>query len=429
MNVRALLSQSYSNRTLSNIQETINKAKTMGASAIWVNVHEGGAHYNSAYFGRCSKIEAGLDPLGKMIELAHAEEIEVYPWLTPGYDIYQVDPSTRIWLSDVQRSWTYFALPAAKTAQQALLDDIAGKYAIDGFLLDYIRYPKTQDSRANKDDVSAIVEASYAKAQTLDLPLYATVASNVPDNGRYMYQHWDEWLDGEYIDLVFPMIYYDVHDAFKLSWDTGKWPHDDIARIGICLAPVNVQTDYSPKPKWYMGDEMEIVRSLGSQHFAVFDSRLMTYDHADKISRMTMGRTNQLRAVSFHHGYRETAIVVEKDNESTLLRYETDPWGAWQGIANKTDEQVQAMLPIGVWCHKHNDGVWSLHISDDEPTWEDVTHPQDGEEIQATADTPDLPDPGPQPDWETLRKLEHESADLLEQLAQNRRDIAEEYNV
>ena len=71
-------------------------AQLAGIDTIIYNVHEDGAHYNSAFYTRCSSIEPGFDPLGYLVQRGNELGISIYAWICPGADCFQFDPTWNI---------------------------------------------------------------------------------------------------------------------------------------------------------------------------------------------------------------------------------------------------------------------------------------------------------------------------------------------
>lgn len=122
----------------------------------------GDAYYNSAYEPRATNIVGStFDPLADLIAKAHAAGVEVHPWIVT-YRIWNTSwgaaPANHVWTLHPEWALTsssgatsesgYYNLdPGVPGAQDYISDlvmDIVGKYDIDGFEFDYIRYPGTE---------------------------------------------------------------------------------------------------------------------------------------------------------------------------------------------------------------------------------------------------------------------------------------------
>ncbi len=119
----------------------------------------GDAYYNSPYEPRATNIVGStFDPLADLITKAHAAGVEVHPWIVT-YRIWNSSwgaaPANHIWAlhpdwalissSGANSESGYYNLdpgvPGAQDYICKVVMDIVGRYDIDGFEFDYIRYP------------------------------------------------------------------------------------------------------------------------------------------------------------------------------------------------------------------------------------------------------------------------------------------------
>ncbi|MDH7481598.1 MAG: family 10 glycosylhydrolase [Armatimonadota bacterium] len=120
----------------------------------------GDAYYNSTFEPRASNIidAPPFDPLGDLIQKAHAQGIEVHPWIVT-YRIWNsgwgAAPANHIWTLHPEWAMTdssgnnldgqYYNLdpgvPGVQDYIYKVVMDIVNQYDIDGFNWDYIRYP------------------------------------------------------------------------------------------------------------------------------------------------------------------------------------------------------------------------------------------------------------------------------------------------
>ena len=138
---------------------TIQAAIDGHLNALFVQVRKtADAYYDSTLEPRADDIAPGFDPLGYLIDKAHAHGIQVHAWI----NVYRVwkhrelptNPdhivnSRREWLNkdfngDVRASEGLYLDPGNPEARKHIVNvvgEIASRYDVDGIHLDYIRYP------------------------------------------------------------------------------------------------------------------------------------------------------------------------------------------------------------------------------------------------------------------------------------------------
>ena len=248
----------------SQVQQTVQWAKDCNMNALVVQVRRiGDAYYQSAYEPRANNIEAGpdFDPLGYVIKRAHPAGLEVYAW----FNSYRVGAPTGIpqlpghvglvhpeWLSKDVNGVTCsadgeFLDPGAPGVREYLVKvagDIVRKYAIDGLMLDFIRYPGKnwgyndsavaafnarymRKGKPSPDDplwcdwrrrqVTETVRAIYKEAHNLKPRIKVSAATiawgSCPDDFtqsaayRTVFQDWKSWMRDKLLDANMPMNY------------------------------------------------------------------------------------------------------------------------------------------------------------------------------------------------------------------------------
>lgn len=154
-----------------NIDFMFNLAKAMGANVLIVQVTAGGETVvRSELYPRSPHVVQGFDPLAYVIELAHAEGIEVHAWINAlvlgGFSTRPSDPMHIVnarpefitYSADGRSLLEYLGrltanipsdlpglvleptLPAVRAHVAAHAAEIARNYDVDGIHLDYIRY-------------------------------------------------------------------------------------------------------------------------------------------------------------------------------------------------------------------------------------------------------------------------------------------------
>ena len=167
----------------SQIQDMVARAGAGNYNALIVEVlafHDRtgsghGAYWDSSIVPRATDVSGGIDPLQRVIDVAHAAGLEVHAWLVPYRVCSSWPPSGNSYLAAHPEHLMvpqadmgggpatvggYFTLdPGSTEAQQylvSIVQEIVGAYAIDGVNLDYIRYVQT--------DAGYPADAGYARS-------------------------------------------------------------------------------------------------------------------------------------------------------------------------------------------------------------------------------------------------------------------------
>ena len=208
-----------------------------------------------------------VDVLEEFTTRAHDAGMQVYAYVnthlvTDGADavappahVVNTHPDWRTWaynggvptvqttLEDGEGLWLEPSLPAVREYLADIVGDIALNYAIDGVILDRIRYPQTSFTRENADfgyhpdaidafneeydeqgipdpydpnwiefrqiAITDTVDAIYDRLREIDeqLVLLAYPIGRFDDAIDFNYQNWPQWLRGRHIDGVLPQIY------------------------------------------------------------------------------------------------------------------------------------------------------------------------------------------------------------------------------
>lgn len=241
-----------------------------------------GAYWHSGIVARSTYASGAFDPLAYMVQQAHANGLELHPWLVafrvsttwppPGNSYLAARPE---WLmvpqasmgsvTDVGGAYTFD--PGSPDVQEYLISivtELAGNYEIDGIHWDYIRYTQT--------DAGYPADAGYAKSglarfqqitgyagtpapsygpwndfrrRTIDelirrcraevaaitsnprQPLRHTAAlipwgdapSDFTSSSAYgLFQNWESWMRLGYLDAGCPMLYFRDHDSSQYQW-------------------------------------------------------------------------------------------------------------------------------------------------------------------------------------------------------------------
>nr|MBA3485314.1 family 10 glycosylhydrolase [Pirellulales bacterium] len=257
---------------VAQIDGMMQKAADEGfTEVVWQVRGRGDALYNSNLEPAINGLTPGFDPLQTAIDAAHARGLKLHAWMNttpmwnttalnppPGHIFNNADPSFR--LMDIngnlepQQGWSNYSsanpvLPQMHAHINAVANDIATNYAVDGIHLDYIRYlPGANNAAADFAQMphDPISHQMFFDATGLDganianfgayknfvkgriTDLVASIKNTVdaaevssgrtleytasvwrdPDVGENDYmQDYRTWMEQDLLDVVMPMIY------------------------------------------------------------------------------------------------------------------------------------------------------------------------------------------------------------------------------
>lgn len=247
-------------------QSMVDYAVGCHANAIFVEVRKrGDAYYASTLEPTATGVTpaAGYDCLADICARAHAAGLEVHAWVvisrvwtsttappvtTPDH-VFNAHPE---WFSltnsgamfdSVSDSFLDPGVPQVEDYTNNVVMEIVRNYAIDGLVLDYIRYPgttwgynptavarynaeyglsgsptytNTQWSDWRRQQVTNVVKRIYLEAKSID-PWLKVGASvwNTANTGYGSYlQHWDWWMSQHWLDYCTPMNYTTTNTTF-----------------------------------------------------------------------------------------------------------------------------------------------------------------------------------------------------------------------
>jgi uncharacterized lipoprotein YddW (UPF0748 family) len=208
-----------------------------------------------------------VDVLAEFIERGHARGLKVFAYVNthlvtegaasptdpnhvvnahPEWRTYAYNggaPTVQTTAHDGEGLWLEPALPEVQRYLADIVGDIATNYAIDGVVLDRIRYPQTAFTRENRDfgyhpeaierfnaryrkegvpsprdadwiafrqqAITDAVAAIYARLERIDpeLQLLAYPIGRLNDARTFNYQDWPTWMTEGVIDGVLPQLY------------------------------------------------------------------------------------------------------------------------------------------------------------------------------------------------------------------------------
>lgn len=240
--------------------------------------------------GTGTAMQPGYDPLADMVTKAHAQNMEVHPWVVT-YRIWTTTtgPSsslspTHVWYTHPEwrmkdDTGSYFAggtsnldpgHPEVEDYLITVFMDIITRYDVDGFALDYIRYPGTSwgyndvtVARFNqeygrtgspgasdpdwmefrRDQISNLVKRLYleTKAVKPHVKIGAAVWNSASTGKNTYLQDWEKWMQNKWMDYVQPMIYTGnltilqnyLNQAYPMQYGHHIYPVIDAAQSNI----------------------------------------------------------------------------------------------------------------------------------------------------------------------------------------------------
>jgi len=242
------------------------------------------AYYRSEVLPRTADpdLEAGLDVLAELTELAHEAGIEVHAWISIAptwHAVYEELPAPAGWVPaehgrtapeadrwvsrDVDGTWSEYldpALPEVRAHLYAVVEELATTTEVDGVHLDYPRYaseragyhpaaleryraetgaagtPSPEDpawSAWRRDQTRELVATARAAVDAAGRPVTLSAAVIAWGPGpvelggfeatrtwREALQDWPGWAEDGLVDAVLPMVYFRDHVPEQAAWFT-----------------------------------------------------------------------------------------------------------------------------------------------------------------------------------------------------------------
>lgn len=280
-------------KTKQEVDTLIARLQRAGCNAVFAQVRKrGDAYYFSRYEPLALDNRNGWDPLGYLVQAAHAAKprIAVHAWINtcavggPSFDAGHVLAKNPSWrsLSDTGADYDNEAVkidpgvpPAAEWTYRVYLD-VARSYAVDGIHFDFVRYggahwgyapasvarfnarnrregqPAWDDplwQQWRRDQLSALVRKVYANVAAVRPHVVVSAAviawGDAPRPGsdwtqssayRSVFQDWRGWLQEGILDLACPMTYFGPQRrAYQDRWAEWIKEHsfERAATIGV----------------------------------------------------------------------------------------------------------------------------------------------------------------------------------------------------
>jgi uncharacterized lipoprotein YddW (UPF0748 family) len=222
----------------SAVEELVADAVTRGVRDLIVQVRgRGDAYYLSDLEPRAEALaDDRFDPLATLVRSGHAAGVRIHAWgnvffvwshperalprasghLVHAHPEWLLRPDGVRYLDPAGGSdWEgIYVDPASAPAREHTLrvfEDIVGRYLVDGFNYDYVRYPQVTYASSPEDHrhVTTLVQESARRLRAARPGLIVS-ADVFPDPAvarDRVLQRWPEWAAAGSIDLLCPMAY------------------------------------------------------------------------------------------------------------------------------------------------------------------------------------------------------------------------------
>ncbi|MHB0914003.1 MAG: family 10 glycosylhydrolase [Armatimonadota bacterium] len=308
--------------TEQGIRELVRSYAASGINLLLPEViYNGYSAYPSEYLTQ-QDLWGGVDMLGVLIDEAHAQKMEVHPWVwafRAGYadDIGGILSKHPEWAAVAEDGSTltpgggYWLCPSIPEVRQLLLaayTELARKYPIDGIHLDYVRFDSPRycynDSCREKFEARHGVDplciepftptvldwhlwreelvnsfvaqvATEAKKVRPEIQVSAAVAS-FPDQARLNYlQNWEHWADNKWVEFMTPMDYTPNPADFarRVESSVGRVDARALLAPGLGL--------YTTKEVGPMLVETEVERSTPADGVTLFAAAYLDPEHLE----------------------------------------------------------------------------------------------------------------------------------------------------
>jgi uncharacterized lipoprotein YddW (UPF0748 family) len=355
-------------RNRAGIAHLFNILKDAGFNTIYFEANNAGqAMFHTKLESENPLVTESFDPLEVAVDEAHKRGMELHVWLWT-FRIGNVHTSELVsdqnspLLTRMASQWClrtsngslespdsneYWLSPANPAARQFVIDlasEIAGKYAIDGIQLDYIRFPfqkRTQEmgfdsctrSAFERDtslslrelsthtrqrwivwktaQVNSFVKDLSTAIKTIrpGLPLSAAVFPFARNQRLFIIQQdWQTWVEQGWIDILNPMIYTPEVSTFSaaVSYMVNECKGKALVYPGAAILRFDDLT---------FVHQLASARSLGAHGITIFAAA-----HLDprKLAVLTRGPYRR-KAVPAHHNQAKAQAVPSNRDTPTII--------------------------------------------------------------------------------------------------------------
>lgn len=250
------------------VDKMIKRIADLGFNAICPEtIYEGNSLYPKAHrYLTQNKNFTDWDPMQALVESCKKYNIKLIPWIEVyfvGFEDSELKDTKKEWLGITKEGKTYsdmepgyhFFCPSRPQVREFWLEvykTLLEKYKLDGFQLDYIRYPVSQpfnkgycyceycrdkfmklhnadpiditpenvdiwekwnQYRISQIDTFVTQVRSFISDKYPNLRLSADVFPSIDHSLNVKFQNWGQWLNDNKVDDIFVMSYYDVVES------------------------------------------------------------------------------------------------------------------------------------------------------------------------------------------------------------------------
>ena len=309
------------------VSEYFTNIAQAGLTAVIAHVRPSSdAFYRSAIFpwslyasGTQGK-DPGYDPLAIMVEIAHANGLELHAWLNPyrvctvkNFEILADSIPAKIWLTDAdtqndrrvrEAGGGYYYNPALPAVRELIIDgvrEIVQNYAVDAIHFDDYFYPTTaksfddleyQDYCAQtgvtalslgdwrREQVNTLMRGVYAAVKAIDPQVKFGISpgGRVEYNRDTLYADCALWLSqAGYADYICPQIYFGFEhptEAVRFTQLSAQWSAlstNPAVQLYLGLASYKIGTEDRDSKEWIENNDILKRQVLLSRQDPVVD--------------------------------------------------------------------------------------------------------------------------------------------------------------
>lgn len=214
------------------VKRLVSELVAANYTSVNLEASNGGyAVFNSNYFQKHPKLaNQNFDAFGEFVNEANAQGLKVNAWVwmfAAGYNIHEnamqnLPPNENgPLLGEVQgltqfrgQSDEHFLDPTNPTNREFILNaykELVSNYAVDGLIMDYIRYPSGNDGHKDPAVITNFIANDFVPGLKQINPNLEIGAAVFPEERskrlNAIGQDWESWFAS--IDTLYPMTYYD----------------------------------------------------------------------------------------------------------------------------------------------------------------------------------------------------------------------------
>ena len=261
-----------------NWPQTIAVLKASHVTDIFVNVAGADfAHYPSAVLPKSGTLEKYGDQMAACLRAAKGSGIRVHAWIicfNATRNIPKVLESFR------QRGWrlkdakgkllTYLdpSVPSVRARALAAVDELVGRYQVDGIHLDFVRWG---DAAVKPANAAAVITQFVAEARRhVKRPRWLTTAvyGRYPNCVEKVGQDWKRWLDFDLVDYVVPMDYAGTNALFEELLRLQMAPSRNLRRTIVGIGVTSNEATLNAKA---VVSQINLTRKYGFPGQSLFD--------------------------------------------------------------------------------------------------------------------------------------------------------------